>query len=293
VFLAALSMSPATADPGHEKPKITVFKFLQPPIRSGINETLKVVAHDPDSWIREVQVQWADEDGTGGVIFASTYCVQDPDFSDPGTPAKLTIPVTFDHPGNYHVEVRAVSALKCQGGNHEKISKTLEKDVVVTEPSRSFDDPDDASGAFDISSVGQTQKSSETSATTEIVHRITMFDAWTDNQLAGPAFVEIWFDLDNDPSSFERTLTIDFDENDSTLRASMLDAKTGQGRGYAAVSRSDDRSIEVSFPPLLLKKGLRSYRWFAYVDGGAPELCAPQDPCTDRAPGTELLTHRL
>ena len=291
VVLVVLLVPPAVADPGHERPKITVFGFLQPPLKSGINETLRVVAHDPDSWISEIQVQWENAAQEGGVVFAHTGCVQDPDFSDPGTPAKLKIPIQFETPGTYHVEVRAISDLRCQGEDR-KISRTLEKDVVVVDPLKSSADPDDASGAFDIASIEQTQESSETSATTEVVHRITTFETWTNDQLAGPAYMEMSFDLDGD-AAFERILTIDMDESDSTLRASMLDPMSGQSRGYAAVRRPDDRTIQVSMPPLLLKKGLRSYRWYAYVDSGAEELCAPADPCTDRAPDASLMRHRL
>ena len=291
-LLLALGL-PAAAHPGHERPKITTFEFVQPPLKSGINEVLKVVAHDPDSWISEIQLRYEDADGNGGVVFAHTYCVQDPDFSDPGTPAKLKIPVLFDHPGKYHVEVRAISEVKCQGGNDERTSRTLEMDVAVADRSRTFQDPDDASGAFVIASVEQSQESSETSATTEVVHRVTMFDAWSNDALAGPAYMELSFDLDGDTSSFERILTIDLDEDDGVLRASMLNTKTGEGRGYAAASRPDERSIELRIPPLLLKKGLSDYRWYAFVDSGAHELCAPDDPCVDRAADQGTYRHRL
>ncbi len=104
--------------------------------------------------------------------------------------------------------------------------------------------------------------------------------------------MEIWFDLDNDASTFERVLTIDMNEEDSTLWASMLDTKNGHARGYAAVGRPDDRTIEVRLPPLLLKKGLDGYRWYASADGGSEEICAP-DPCIDRAPESSLMRHRL
>lgn len=292
-LLLLTTVTPAVADPGHERPKITAFGFVQPAPKSGIDEVLKVVAHDPNSWISEIQVQYEDADRNGGVVFAHTYCVQDPDYSDPGTPAKLKIPVYFDHPGRYHVEVRAISEIECQGGNDTQTSRTLEMDVMVTDPSRIFEDPDDASGAFDIASLEQTQEPSMTSATTEIVHRVTMFDAWSDDALAGPAYMELSFDLDGDTSAFERILTVDLDESDGVLRASMLDPRTGQERGYAAVSRPDDRTIELRMPPLLLKKGVADYRWFAFVDSGAPELCAPTNPCVDRAADEGTYRHRL
>jgi hypothetical protein len=285
--------APAGADPGHERPKITTFKFAQPNLNAGIDEVLIVTAHDPNSWIYEVDARWEDADHNGGVLFADTFCVQDLDFSDPGTPAKLKLPVQFEHPGEYHVEVRAISAIKCQGGNHQKNSKTLEMDVVVGDPLSTESDPNDASGAFDISSLEETQASSETSATTEIVQRIVTYDAWTNDQLAGPAFFEMYFDLDGHPTSIERILTIDLNEQDGSLRASTLDPYTGQSRGYAAVSRPDDKTLEVRIPPLLLKKGVSDYGWYAYADSGAPELCAPDDPCVDTAPDEGMMRHRL
>jgi hypothetical protein len=290
LFLGAI---PALADPGHDGPKITRFEFAQPPVKSGIDEVLLVTAHDPNSWIHEVQVRWEDENENGGAVFADTFCVQDPDFSDPGTPAKLKIPIYFDHPGDYRLEVRAMSALKCRAGKREQVSKTLTMNVVVRDPLTTRADPDDASGVFDIASIEQTQESSETSATTEIVQRIRMFDAWSNDQLAGNAFIEMYFDLDGEVGTIERILTIDLDEDDGVLRASMLDATTGQARGYAAVRRSDDRTLEVAFPPLLLRKGLDGYRWYAFIDSGAPELCAPENPCTDRAPDESGLRHSL
>ena len=291
IFLLSTTL-PSAADPGHTRPKITTFEFSHPPLKAGINETLKVTAHDPDSWIDEVQVKWEDAEQNGGVVFAHTFCVQDPDHSDPGTPAKLKIPMFFDEPGRYRVEVRALSAIRCEQGNQDQQSKTLEMDVVVRDPLTTATDPDDVSGPLDVASITQTQESSETSASNEIVHRVTMFDAWENEALAGPAYAEMYFDLDGDPSTNERVLTLDLDEESSSLRASMVDAQTGQGRGYASVKRPDDKTVEITFPPLLLKKGLRSYRWFFQVDG-AGELCSPEDPCIDRAPDANAMRHRL
>jgi hypothetical protein len=293
VLLSTVAVVPsATADPGHERPKITVFRFQQPPLKSGINETLKVVAHDPDSWISEIQVSWADAAGDGGVVFAHTFCVQDPDFSDPGTPAVLKIPIMFEKPGSYHLEARAISEIECQGGNETRFSRTLEKTVEVTDPAKTMNDPDDSAGALDIASLEQTQESSETSATTEIVHRLTMFEAWSNDALAGNGYIEMYLDTDDD-EDVERILTVDMDEQDSTLFATMLDPFTGQSRGYARVRRPDDKTLEVSFPPAMVAKGLRSYEWNAYVDSGEADLCPPTQTCTDNAPDSGLLRHRL
>lgn len=291
LMVAAIPL-PASADPGHERPKITEFRFLQPPLKSGIDEVLKVEAHDPDSWISEVQVQWMDDAENGGVLFAHTYCVQDPDYSDPGTPAILKVPVFFDHPGTYHVEVRAISEIECQGGNDTRTSATLEKDVTVTDPLKTMSDPDDMTGALDVAGMEQTQESSMTSATTEIVHRLTMFEPWGNDALAGNAFMEMYLDIDDDPASVERVITIDLDEEDSTLWASMIDATTGQSRGYARVRRPDDKTLEVRFPPTMVRKGLRSYRWYALVDGAA-ESCPEGESCIDTIPDTGSMRHRL
>lgn len=291
-LLLLATATPVGADPGHRGPKITTFEFAQPVPKASIDEVLKVVAHDPNSWISEVQVRYEDADRNGGIVFAHTYCVQDQDFSDPGTPAKLQIPVFFDHPGNYVVKVRAISEIRCEGGNHTQTSRTLEMDVAVADPSRTFEDPDDASGAFDIASVEQTQEPAKTSATTEVVHRVTMFEAWTNDALAGPSYMEMSFDLGGDASS-ERVLTIDLAEDEGELRASMLNVHTGEARGYAAVGRPDEKTIELRMPPLLLKKGLTDYRWSVFIDGGTPEPCAPTNPCVDQAPDQGTYRHRL
>lgn len=285
--------APAGADPGHPAPKITAFKFLQPPLKAGINEIFKVVAHDPNSWISEVQVMAEDENGEGSATFAHTFCVQDPDFNDPGTPAKMKIPIYFEKPGNYHVEARAISSLRCAGDETSKTSDVLEKDVVVTEAFQSVGDPDDTPGPFDIYALEQTQESSETSATNEIVQRIKTFESWSDEDLAGPARMEIWFDLNNDPNTVERVLTVDLDERDSQIRASMVNSLTGQARGYAAVFRPDDNTLELRFPPTLLKEGAHDYQWSVTTDAGDNEPCTPEVPCYDQAPDTTMLRHRL
>ena len=291
VLVVVAMPAPSAADPGHGRPKITVFEFLQPALKSQIDEKLRVVAHDPDSWISEIEVRTEDEAGNVSLVFANTGCVQDPDFSDSGTIAKLTIPVYFENPGRYHVEVRAISEFHCDGSQH-KISRTLEQDVVVSDPLTTAADPDDVDGDLDIASIEQTQESSEFSATTEVIHRIKTYQSWTNDHLGGPSFVHMFIDLDGDATSFERIVTVDLDD-DGALYASVVDPRTGQNRGYARATRPDDTTLEVAMPPLLLKKDLRSYRWYAttvYID---EESCTSEDPCTDLAPDANLMRHRL
>lgn len=117
VLVSTTIASPARAHPGHPGPRISRFGFVAAPLKAGALERLVVVAHDPDSWISEIQVRWENADGNGGIIFAHTYCVQDPTFEHPGTRARLKLDVTFEHPGDYHVEARAISEKRCETGD--------------------------------------------------------------------------------------------------------------------------------------------------------------------------------
>lgn len=114
------AVSPATADPGHRRPKITVMKWKEPPVTTssgecdeqGIcdEEILIAKAHDPDSSITEVQV-WFDEDGDRApFVMAHTSCVQG---KKPGTPARLEIGATLTEPGDYVVAAVAYSHKRC------------------------------------------------------------------------------------------------------------------------------------------------------------------------------------
>ena len=125
LVVVALSMPPALADPGHERPKITVMKWKEPPVttssgecdENGVcdEETLIIKAHDPDSSITEVQV-WFDENGERApFVMAHTHCVQG---RKPGTPARLEIGVAFTEPGEYTVAAVAYSHKRCLG--HER-----------------------------------------------------------------------------------------------------------------------------------------------------------------------------
>lgn len=119
-------VAPATsADPGHERPKITVMRWEDPPVtvssgecdEQGMcdEEILIIKAHDPDSSITEVQV-WFDEHGDRApFVFAHTYCVQG---KAPGEPARLEIGGVFTEPGEYTVAAVAYSHKRCLG--HER-----------------------------------------------------------------------------------------------------------------------------------------------------------------------------
>ena len=113
------------ADPGHERPRITVMRWADPPVTTSTGEcdengvcdeeTLIIKAHDPDSSITEVQV-WFDEDGERApFVYAHTFCVQG---RAPGTPARLEIGVSYMEPGEYTVAAVAYSHRRCRG--HER-----------------------------------------------------------------------------------------------------------------------------------------------------------------------------
>lgn len=113
---------PVAADPGHERPRITVMRWQDPPVtvssgecnEKGIcdEEILIIKAHDPDSSITEVQV-WFDENGERApFVFAHTFCVQG---RAPGEPARLELGVSYTEPGDYTVAAVAFSHKRCLG----------------------------------------------------------------------------------------------------------------------------------------------------------------------------------
>lgn len=84
VVTSAMFAPPALAHRGHARPQITRFQFVDRPLKAGTLERLIVIAHDPDSWISEIQVQWEDDSQSGGVIFATPTAFKIPSSSVPG-----------------------------------------------------------------------------------------------------------------------------------------------------------------------------------------------------------------
>lgn len=119
------SVPAAVADPGHERPRITVMRWEDPPVTTSSGEcndqgacdeeTLIIKAHDPDSSITEIQV-WFDENGERApFVFAHTFCVQG---KEPGQTARLEIGASYTEPGEYVVAAVAFSHKRCMG--HER-----------------------------------------------------------------------------------------------------------------------------------------------------------------------------
>ena len=121
------AVGPARSDPGHERPRITVMRWQDPPVTANevgcetkgtcSEEIVVIRAHDPDSSITEVQV-WFDENGDRApFVFAHTYCVQG---REAGQPARLEIGGSFSEPGTYTVAAVAYSHKRClphEGGD--------------------------------------------------------------------------------------------------------------------------------------------------------------------------------
>lgn len=142
---ALASLPEVAADPGHERPRITVMRWKDAPVTTSTEcegeasceeEVLIVKAHDPDSSITEVQV-WFDENGERApFVFAHTWCLQG---KKPGTPARLEIPVSYSEPGEYTVAAVAYSHRKClgheEGDGHPSLHSRVKRlDVTVEEP---------------------------------------------------------------------------------------------------------------------------------------------------------------
>jgi len=282
VLISAIFAIPAQAHRGHARPQIKRFQFMDRPLKAGALESLIVIAHDPDSWISEIQVQWGDSDQSGGVIFAHTHCVQDPEFERPGTPAKLKLDVTFEHAGDYHVEVRAFSEKRCEGGNDTRFSRTLEQDVTVEDPRRSFPDPDDVEGPLDVVGAEQTIDGDEQGLENHIVHTLTMAGDLGPSPLGdADDHVEFSFDTDGDASTFERTLLVDAGTG-GILTAQMTDAE-GTVVGEASVT-ADGAVLSVDFAKRLLGRGTDRYGWVVVTHDASSPNCTALSPCLDRVP---------
>ncbi|MEX2406428.1 MAG: hypothetical protein WD834_03740 [Actinomycetota bacterium] len=289
VLISAIFAVPAQAHRGHARPQITRFQFVDRPLKAGALERLIVIAHDPDSWISEIQVQWEDDNQSGGVIFAHTYCVQDPEFERPGTPAKLKLDITFEDAGDHHVEVRAISEIRCEGGNDVRFSRTLEKDVTAEDPRRSFPDPDDTGGPLDVLGAEQTIGGDEQGLENHIVHAPTMAGDLGPSPLGGAQdHVEFSFDTDGDASTYERTLLVDAG-NSGILSAQMKDAD-GAVVGDATVT-VDGASLSVDFAKRLLGRGTDRYGWTAVTHDASSPNCTAVSPCLDRVPDTGTYLH--
>jgi hypothetical protein len=146
-LLVLLTSTESGADPGHDRPRITMMRWKAEPVTANepgcekkgtcAEEILVIRAHDPDSSITEVQV-WFDEGGDRApFVFAHTYCVQGREL---GTPARLEIGASFSEPGTYTVAAVAYSHKRClphergdgHAARHSRVYR-LETEVLAPE----------------------------------------------------------------------------------------------------------------------------------------------------------------
>lgn len=136
--LAWLSGAPyVAANPGHERPRITVMRWKDPPVTTSSGECdpggtcdeeiLIVKAHDPDSSVTEVQVWFSENDDAGPMVFAHTFCVQG---RKSGKTAHLKIGASYSEPGTYTVAAVAYSHKRCL--DHERGDKHPRRHSRVT-----------------------------------------------------------------------------------------------------------------------------------------------------------------
>ena len=138
VLSSLLLPGSVNADAGHERPRITVMRWEDPPVTTSSGECeadgscdeeiLILKAHDPDSSITEIQV-WFDENGDRApFVMAHTFCVQG---KRPGEPARLEIGASFTEPGEYTVAAVAYSHRRCaaheEGDPHASRHSKIER----------------------------------------------------------------------------------------------------------------------------------------------------------------------
>lgn len=145
VLSALFAPGSVQADPGHERPKITVMRWEEPPVTASSGdcqdpsaceeETLIVKAHDPDSSITEIQVKFDEEGERAPIVFAHTYCVQG---KRVGKPARLELGVSYTEPGEYVVAAVAYSHKRClpheRGDDHPLRHSRIKRLETTVEP---------------------------------------------------------------------------------------------------------------------------------------------------------------
>ena len=158
------------------------------------------------------------------------------------------------------------------------VSTTVADDTLVRDPRG------DAKGgsALDIASVRDADRARL------LAHRLTVYRRWRPSLLANRGQISFYFDTDDD-RALERRLDVEYARG--RLSAVMKDSR-GRRVGTGLVERPSRRTVIVLFrPSLLLRPGIRRYRWFAF----AGLRCRHRyKACGDTAPnGGALITKQL
>ena len=165
------------------------------------------------------------------------------------------------------------------------------------------DDPDDTEGLLDVSSIAHGHFDTSNPRRKVLTHHVETFDNWENDILSSevfPSYIEIVFNIDSDPA-IERYMHISASE-DGSLQAEMFSRqpdRVDSSKGYAFAWRPDERSLGVAFPRSLLRKRIKSYRWYvstAYHESGHKDCDKEGDVvtwCQDEAPNAETVRHKL
>lgn len=132
----------------------------------------------------------------------------------------------------------------------------------------------------------------------DLVHSLSTHQSWDADDLDNKSRIVFKFNLDSDGAA-ERILRVDSDGKGGLI--AVMSSGGGRRLGTVKTNRPDDRSVRVSFPRRLLRKGLERYVWRATtIAHGCDNPDTELDPiansmrCFDYAPNREPgMTHRL
>jgi hypothetical protein len=148
-----------------------------------------------------------------------------------------------------------------------------------------FHDSDDAPGVLDIARVAHGHRTTSSGAR-HLVHTLKFVKAWPVKKLGRAGFAVVYFELpghrDNPP---ERTLQIEYEDGKLVARMFATLGDPPDHLGPVTMWRPNWRTIKVSFPKSLLRKGLKRYKWNAvsFVERKRG-MCGRRGGCTDWAP---------
>lgn len=147
-------------------------------------------------------------------------------------------------------------------------------DTVVVE------DPQDTGDVMDLDLAVHGHGDSERT----LVHTISTYEAWSSDDFV---FAELKFWFADGDQDIDRVLTVSVDSQGGfvgTMCTADTQVNCNSSRGSAKVYQSGERTLVMEFDKRLLKKGIQSYRWKAFLhyhcnppEGGT---CAPPPPDT-------------
>ena len=109
----------------------------------------------------------------------------------------------------------------------------------------------------------------------KLTHVISAYETWRTSEL-GEYHFQINISPGDGAPSLRRILVIYLDG--SKLKAKMMDVSNGSDVvGYPPVSRPTSRSVKVTLPKRFIRRGLKAYRWQAFVADQQVDDMVPSD----------------